>query len=68
MGRRGGVVPSLRLARIVQALLAQHGTVKTAQIMGCGREVVVRIAARQPVRAGSIALAEKNTSSLEKAA
>lgn len=61
----GGVVPSADVARRVQTLLNEHGVNKAAELLGCGREVAVRVAARQPVRRGSLLLCEKNLGDLE---
>lgn len=61
----GGVVASADVARRVQALMNEHGVAKTALLLGCGREVAVRLAARQPVRRGSLLLCEKNLGDLD---
>lgn len=61
----GGVIASADIARRVQALMTEHGVNKAAQLLGCGRDVAMRVAARQPVRRGSLVLCEKNLGDLE---
>lgn len=58
--RNGERVASVALQRRVLALVADLGVIGTAKLAGCGREGVTRIAARLPVRAGTLALAEMN--------
>lgn len=67
-GTRRGVVASQQIARAVRAFAESHGVGKTAKLLGCGYDAVARIAARLPVRAGTLALAEKNLAGLESAA
>ncbi len=44
----------------VEELVEKHGVVKTSQLLGVSREVVARIVGDLPVRAGSLALIERN--------
>lgn len=59
------VVPSEAFARQVRALIAKHGVNKTSELLGVGREVVNRFAARSPVRRGSLLMGEQNLAALE---
>lgn len=61
----GSVVASAATARRTQGVLTEYGANRAAILLGCDRNVIVRIAARQPVRRGSLALVERNLSDLD---
>lgn len=58
------MTPPADLSRQVHAMVKAHGVNASSRMLGVGREVVARLAARLDVRAGSIALAEKNLASI----
>lgn len=64
---RTGAAPSTT-ARAVKTLAEKHGVEAAASMLGCASETVARIAARLPVRPGTLALAEKNLAAIQTAA
>ena len=61
----GGVIPGEKTAQRVKALLEEHSASWLSALWGCGRELPVRIAARQRVRRGSLLLVEVGLRDME---
>lgn len=54
------MTPTTSLLGTVAALVARVGFVNAARTLGIGREALARVLAGQPVRAGTLALIERN--------
>ena len=66
-GPVGLATPGPTIVAAVRRLVAREGSIRTAQLLGVGRDVVTRLRGSLPVRRGSLVIAAQALAAIDPA-